>query len=154
PEPLAMPFTVLEYVDGTTLEKVMAEQKGRGLPPERVRRLVRQISQALDLVHVQKVVHRDLKPSNILLANEAGIEIAKVTDFGLVKLVDVNLHKTAALAGASLGYAPPEQYEQGNQRVSPRTDVFSLAAVVYEMLSGKPAFPFNEGENPLLIVTR
>lgn len=154
PEPLTLPFTVLEYVDGTTLEKVLGDQKGRGLPAERVRRLVRQICQALDLVHAQKVVHRDLKPSNILLATEAGIEIAKVTDFGLVKLVDVNLQRTAALAGASLGYAPPEQYEQGNQRVSPRTDVFSLAAVVFEMLSGKPAFPFNEGENPLLIVTR
>src|SRR5207253_9132736 len=60
----------------------------------------------------------------------------------------------AALAGASLGYAPPEQYEQGNQRVSQRTDGFSLGAVLFEMLSGKPAFPFNEGENPLLIVTR
>jgi eukaryotic-like serine/threonine-protein kinase len=154
PEPLTLPFTVLEYVDGTTLEKVLAEQKGHGLPAERVRRLLRQICQALDLVHAQNVVHRDLKPSNILLANEAGTEIAKVTDFGLVKLVDMNLHKTAALAGASLGYAPPEQYEQGNQRVSRRTDVFSLAAVLYEMLSGKPAFPFNEGENPLLIVTR
>jgi serine/threonine protein kinase len=154
PEPLTLPFTVLEYVDGTTLEKVLSEQKGRGLPAERVRRLLRQICQALDLVHAQNVVHRDLKPSNILLANEAGTEIAKVTDFGLVKLVDMNLHKTAALAGASLGYAPPEQYEQGNQRVSRRTDVFSLAAVLYEMLSGKPAFPFNEGENPLLIVTR
>ncbi len=154
PEPLTLPFTVLEYVDGTTLEKVLVDQKGRGLPAERVRRLLRQICQALDLVHAQKVVHRDLKPSNILLATEAGIEIAKVTDFGLVKLVDVNLQRTAALAGASLGYAPPEQYEQGNQRVSPRTDVFSLAAVVFEMLAGKPAFPFNEGENPLLIVTR
>lgn len=154
PEPLTLPFTVLEYVDGTTLEKVLGEQKSRGLPAERVRRLLRQICQALDLVHAQNVVHRDLKPSNILLANEAGTEIAKVTDFGLVKLVDMNLHKTAALAGASLGYAPPEQYEQGNQRVSRRTDVFSLAAVLYEMLSGKPAFPFNEGENPLLIVTR
>lgn len=154
PEPLTLPFTVLEYVDGTTLEKVLAEQKGRGLAPERVRRLLRQICQALDLVHGQNVVHRDLKPSNILLAKEAGIEIAKVTDFGLVKLVDMNLQKTATLAGASLGYAPPEQYEQGNQRVSRRTDVFSLAAVVYEMLTGKPAFPFNEGENPLLIVTR
>jgi serine/threonine-protein kinase len=154
PEPLTLPFTVLEYVDGTTLEKVLFDQKGRGLPAERARRLLRQICQALDLVHAQKVVHRDLKPSNILLATEAGTEIAKVTDFGLVKLVDVNLQKTAALAGASLGYAPPEQYEQGNQRVSPRTDVFSLAAVAYEMLTGKPAFPFNEGENPLLIVTR
>lgn len=153
-DPLTLPFTVLEYVDGTTMEKLLAEQKGRGLPAERVRRLLRQICQALDLVHRQKVVHRDLKPSNILLATEAGTEVAKVTDFGLVKLVDVNLQKTAALAGASLGYAPPEQYEQGNQRVSPKTDVFSLAAVVFEMLSGKPAFPFNEGENPLLIVTR
>ena len=151
---VTLPFTVLEYVDGTTLEKVLLEQKGRGLPVERARRLLRQICHALDIVHAQKVVHRDLKPSNILLATEAGVEVAKVTDFGLVKLVDVNLHKTAALAGASLGYAPPEQYEQGNQRVSPRTDIFSLAAVVFEMFTGKPAFPFNEGENPLLIVTR
>jgi serine/threonine protein kinase len=154
PEPLTLPFTVLEYVDGTTLEKVLGDQKGRGLPAERTRRLLRQISQALDVVHAQKVVHRDLKPSNILLATEAGTEIAKVTDFGLVKLVEMNLQRTTTLAGASLGYAPPEQYEQGNQRVSPRTDVFSLAAVAFEMLSGKPAFPFNEGENPLLIVTR
>ncbi len=154
PDPLTLPFTVLEYVDGTTLEKVLHDQKGRGLSAERTRRLLRQICQALDIVHGQKVVHRDLKPSNILLANEAGTEIAKVTDFGLVKLVDMNLQRTTALAGASLGYAPPEQYEQGNQRVSPRTDVFSLAAVAYEMLSGKPAFPFTDGENPLLIVTR
>lgn len=155
-EPLTLPFTVLEYVDGITLEKELAERReaNRGFPAERVRRLLRQICQALDLVHKQKVVHRDLKPSNILLANEAGVEIAKVTDFGLVKLVDVNLQKTTALAGASLGYAPPEQYEQGNQRVSPRTDVFSLAAVVYEMLTARPAFPFHEGENPLVIVTR
>ena len=153
---LTLPFTVLEYVDGTTLENALEEQRksGRGMPAERVRRLLRQISQALDVVHNQKVVHRDLKPSNILLANESGTEIAKVTDFGLVKLVDVNLQKTSALAGASLGYAPPEQYEQGNQRVTPRTDIFSLAAVVFEMLTTKPAFPFNDGENPLLIVTR
>ena len=126
PEPLTLPFTVLEFVDGMTLEQLLTEQRklARGLPAERVRRLLRQISQALDVVHKQKVVHRDLKPSNILLANEGGTEVAKVTDFGLVKLVDVNLSKTSTLAGASLGYAPPEQYEQGNQRVSPRTDVF------------------------------
>jgi eukaryotic-like serine/threonine-protein kinase len=155
-DPIPLPFTVLEYVDGSTLETVLAEHResGRGMAGERVRRLLRQITQALDLVHKQKVVHRDLKPSNILLATEAGTEVAKVTDFGLVKLVDVSLQKTAALAGASLGYAPPEQYEKGNQRVSPRTDVFSLAAVVFEMLTAKPAFPFHDGENPLLIVTR
>lgn len=151
---IPLPFTVLEYVNGPTLEHVLKTVRGRGLPVERVRRLVRQVVLALDVVHAQKVVHRDLKPSNILLANEAGTEIAKVTDFGLVKVVDVNLQRTTSLAGASLGYAPPEQYEQGNQRVTVRTDVFSLAAIAFEMLSGGLAFPYKEGENPLLIVTR
>ncbi len=154
PEPLALPFTVLEYVHGTTLDKVLRAQQGCGLGTERTRRLLRQICQALDVVHAQHVVHRDLKPSNILLATEGGNEVAKVTDFGLVKLAAMNLRRTTALAGASLGYAPPEQYEKGNERVSPRTDVFSLAAVAYEMLSGKPAFPFREGENPILIIMR
>ncbi len=153
-ERISLPFTVLEYVNGPTLEQVLAQTPSRGLPVERVRRITRQVCLALDAVHQQKVVHRDLKPSNILLANEAGSEVAKVTDFGLVKLADINLHRTAALAGASLGYAPPEQYEQGNKRVSPRTDVFSLAAIVFEMLTNKPAFPYKDGENPLLIVKR
>jgi serine/threonine protein kinase len=149
-----LPFTVLEYVNGTTLERVLDSNPGRGMQVERVRRILRQVSQALEVVHAKKVIHRDLKPSNILLATDAGSEIAKVTDFGLVKLVEVGLARTATLAGASLGYAPPEQYEQGNQRVTERTDVFSLAAITYEMLAGKMAFPYREGENPLLIVTR
>jgi serine/threonine-protein kinase len=154
-EPIVLPFTVLEHVRGPTLEHVLASQKGYGLAIDRVRRITRQVVLALETVHAQKIVHRDLKPSNILLASDAGGgETAKVTDFGLVKLVDVNLQKTTALAGASLGYAPPEQYEQGNQRVSPRTDVFSLAAIVFEMLTGARAFPYRDGENPLLIVTR
>jgi serine/threonine-protein kinase len=149
-----LPFIVLEYVNGTTLERVLDSAPGHGMQVERARRILRQVSQALEVVHAQKVIHRDLKPSNILLSNEAGGEVAKVTDFGLVKLVDVGLARTTTLAGASLGYAPPEQYEQGNKRVSERTDVFSLAAITYEMLAGKMAFPYREGENPLLIVTR
>jgi serine/threonine-protein kinase len=121
---------------------------------ERARRLSRQAVFALELVHSQQVVHRDLKPSNILIATEGEAEVAKITDFGIVKRTDMNLHRTTTLAGASLGYAPPEQYEQGNDRVSPRTDLFSLAAIIFEMLSGQMAFPFTERENPLLIVTR
>jgi serine/threonine protein kinase len=153
-EPIGMPFTVLEYVNGPTLERVLHDQGGRGLSIDRTRRLMRHMVQALDLVHSEKIVHRDLKPSNILIATEGGVEIAKVTDFGLVKLVDMNLQRTTTLAGASLGYAPPEQYEQKNHRVSERTDLFSLAAVLFEMLTGTPAFPFTPAENPLLIVTR
>jgi serine/threonine protein kinase len=149
-----LPFTVLEYVGGTTLERVLDSAPGKGMAVERARRILRQVSQALEVVHAKKVIHRDLKPSNILLSMEAGAEVAKVTDFGLVKLVDPGMARTTTLAGASLGYAPPEQYEQGNKRVSERTDVFSLAAIAYEMLAGKMAFPYREGENPLLVVTR
>lgn len=149
---IALPFTVLELVKGPSLDKVL---KTNGpLSVARTRRILRHVAQGLETVHQQKVVHRDLKPSNILLATDGNSEVAKVTDFGLVKIVELNLVRTSALAGASLGYAPPEQYERGNKRVSPRTDVFSLAAVAYEMLTGKLAFPFTDGENPLVIVTR
>ena len=153
-EPFTLPFTILEYVNGLTLEAVLDAQGGKGLAVERTRRILRQVSQALEIVHAKKVIHRDLKPSNILLALDAGTEVAKVTDFGLVKLADVNMARTTTLAGASLGYAPPEQYEQGNKRVSERTDIFSLAAITFEMLTGRMAFPYRDGENPLLIVTR
>jgi serine/threonine-protein kinase len=153
-DPVELRYTVLEYVRGQTLETVLAQSRNVGLPLDRTRRLGRQVTLALSDVHAHKIVHRDLKPSNVLLANEGGTEVAKVTDFGLVKVVDVNLGKTTALAGASLGYAPPEQFEQGNRRVSARTDVFSFAAMLYEMLTGVRAFPYGEGENPLVIVTR
>ncbi|MGH7298302.1 MAG: protein kinase domain-containing protein, partial [Polyangiaceae bacterium] len=152
--PVELRFTALEYVRGPTLEQVLAQSRGSGLPLERTRRVARQVALALEDVHAHKIVHRDLKPSNVLLAAESGGEIAKVTDFGLVKLVDMGLGKTTALAGASLGYAPPEQFEQGNRRVNPRTDVFSYAAILFEMLTGTKAFPYGEQENPLVIVTR
>jgi len=153
-EPVELRYTVLEYVRGQTLETVLGQTRNVGLPLDRTRRIGRQVTLALSDVHAHKIVHRDLKPSNVLLANEGGTEVAKVTDFGLVKVVDVSLGKTTALAGASLGYAPPEQFEQGNRRVSARTDVFSFAAMLYEMLTGVRAFPYGEGENPLIIVTR
>jgi serine/threonine-protein kinase len=153
-DPVDLRYTVLEYVRGQTLEAVLAQSRNVGLPLDRTRRIGRQVTLALSDVHAHKIVHRDLKPSNVLLANEGGTEVAKVTDFGLVKVVDVSLGKTTALAGASLGYAPPEQFEQGNRRVSARTDVFSFATMLYEMITGVRAFPYGDGENPLIIVTR
>lgn len=149
-----LPFTVLEYVDGPTLGDLLDGPPPRALSVGRARRLLRQVVRALETVHAHRVVHRDLKPSNILIAQQAGQEIAKVTDFGLVKLVDLKLTQTAAIAGATLGYAPPEQYEHGNERVSERTDVFSLGAIIYETIGGRSAFPYQDGENPLRVITR
>jgi serine/threonine protein kinase len=149
-----LPFTALEYVRGTTLSHVIRSEGGGGMSPQRTRRLLRQVSGALTFIHGQNIVHRDLKPSNILVADEHGIEVAKVTDFGLAKLVDLSLQRTMMLAGASLGYAPPEQYEKGNERVSARTDVFALAAIVFECLGGTMAFPVFMGETPAMVFQR
>ncbi|HKQ71812.1 MAG TPA: serine/threonine-protein kinase [Polyangiaceae bacterium] len=149
-----LPFTVLEYVHGMTLAQLIQDQQGAGLSVARARRLLRQVAWALTSVHAQNIIHRDLKPSNILVTSEHGTEVVKVTDFGLAKLVDLNAPKTTMLAGATLGYAPPEQYERGNQRVTARTDVFSFAAILFECLTGSPAFSFRQGDNALRLIER
>ncbi len=152
--PIELSYLVLELVDGPPLRKVLAAHGGFGLPVARVRRVLRQVARALADMHGQGIVHRDLKPSNILLAQKDGVEIAKVTDFGLVKLLDASVHQTVTMAGASAGYAPPEQYEAGNRRVGPHTDVFAFAAILYEALSGCEAFPVGPNDTALRVVAR
>ncbi len=149
---VALPFTVLEYVHGATLAQLIREQQGGGLAVGRTRRLLRQVAGALTSVHAQNIIHRDLKPSNIMVTSEHGTEVVKVTDFGLAKLVDFNAQKTTMLAGASLGYAPPEQYEKGNERVTARTDVFSFATILFECLAGAPAFAYGPGDNVMRLI--
>jgi serine/threonine protein kinase len=149
-----LPFTVLELVEGETLDRALEKARPSGLGLDRARRILRHVVLALEDVHARNVVHRDLKPSNILLSLQGGREIAKVTDFGLAKLLDPGMAQTAKLAGATVGYAPPEQFEDGNRRVGRQTDVFSLAAIFYELVTGKPAFPFPPMAHPLLVVAR
>jgi serine/threonine protein kinase len=150
---LDVPFIVLEYVPGLTLAEVLAKA-GKALDVGRARRVLRQVARALMFVHGEGLVHRDLKPSNVLLTELQGQELAKITDFGIVKSVELQPFRTEGSAGATLGYAPPEQYEPGNKRVGPVSDVFSFAAVAYECLSGQPAFPMREGDSALSVVSR
>lgn len=151
---IALPFIALEYVDGPTLSTVIDQHGGFGMPLGHTVSLMKQVARALGTVHEHRIVHRDLKPSNILLANVQGQQIAKVTDFGLVKMTDLSAKSTATVAGATLGYAPPEQYEMGNNRVGVQTDIFSYAAILYEVLSGQIAFPHKQGDSPLRTVAR
>jgi eukaryotic-like serine/threonine-protein kinase len=151
---LELPFIALEHVDGQTLANVVRGHGGFGLPVARVRRVMRQVARALHAVHDLRIVHRDLKPSNIMLTRVRGEEIVKVTDFGLVKLPDLRFDITISVAGASLGYAPPEQYEMGNNRVTAQTDVFSFASVLFEVLCGSEAFPLRHGDSALRVVAR
>jgi len=140
-----MHFLVMELVDGETLESRLS--KGR-LPLATALEYAIQIADGLDNAHRQGVVHRDLKPANIMLTS-SGI---KLLDFGLAKLkseavpltgtsqaatVDKSLTVEGTIVG-TLQYMAPEQLE--GEEADARSDIFSLGVILYEMLSGKPAF--------------
>ncbi len=130
---------VMEYVAGPTLAVLVSE--GGFLPPASAAKIVEEIAEALDCIHGIGVVHRDVKPSNILMPPRGP---AKLTDFGVAR-IDDDLPLT--VMGDILGtieYASPEQVH-GNGAVDTRSDVYSLAAVTYFVLTGTP--PFRAADN-------
>ncbi|MBT3217502.1 MAG: protein kinase [Proteobacteria bacterium] len=136
------PGLVMEYVSGPSLREYLSSRR---LTIEQVDELGRGILQAVAFAHDQGFVHRDLKPANILLANESGSVIPKVTDFGLAKIIRETDALKAAVetrTGAAMGtpaYMAPEQIRD-SKSVDQRADVFSAGAVLYEMLCGDKAF--------------
>jgi serine/threonine-protein kinase len=140
--PDGMPYLVLDYLEGETLAQCIA----RGpLPLDQVLSIVRQVGSALAAAHRAGIVHRDLKPQNIFLVptevDGRHVEIAKVLDFGISKIRGSQTVKTqdSALLGTPQ-YMAPEQATGQHANIDERTDVFALGAIVYEMLSGQPAF--------------
>ncbi|HEX7843153.1 MAG TPA: serine/threonine-protein kinase, partial [Kofleriaceae bacterium] len=140
--PDGTPYLVLDYLEGETL----AQRIARGpVPLDQVLSIVRQIGSALAAAHRAGIVHRDLKPQNIFLVptevDGRMVEIAKVLDFGISKIRGSQTVKTqdSALLGTPQ-YMAPEQAMGQHAQVDERTDVFALGAIVYEMLSGQPAF--------------
>jgi len=137
------PFIAMERLEGRTLQALLAE--GR-IDDARVLEFGIQIADALDAAHRHNVIHRDIKPGNIFITESGQV---KVVDFGLAKLmqahaaaagfstVDGNL-TTPGTAVGTLAYMSPEQAR--GEPLDPRTDVFSLAAVLYQMTTGVPPF--------------
>ena len=120
-------YLVLEYIEGKPI--------AGPLPPVEVLRLARQIADALETAHCQRLIHRDLKPANILLTSKG---TAKLLDFGLAKLVsaeDATATQTAegTVAGTA-AYMAPEQAE--GKLLDERSDIFSFGSVLYELISG------------------
>jgi serine/threonine-protein kinase len=132
-------FLTMEYLEGEELGKLL----GRGKPvmPERIVRITSQIALALEYAHSFGFIHRDLKPDNIFLcATENGDDV-RILDFGSVKL-QMEMGAKLTAFGTTVGspyYMSPEQ-AMGKSDVDQRTDVFALAAIVYEMLTAKVAF--------------
>jgi eukaryotic-like serine/threonine-protein kinase len=129
-------YYVMPYVDGASLRDRLTREKQ--LPVDDTIRIAQQVADALACAHSKGVIHRDIKPENILL-DASG---AMVADFGIARAVSVAGGETLTRTGMAVGtptYMSPEQ-AMGSRDVTPESDVYSLACVVYEMLAGQPPF--------------
>jgi formylglycine-generating enzyme required for sulfatase activity len=132
-------FYVMEYVEGESLRHRLTRQGP--LPVEDAVRIAAEVGDALQYAHESGVIHRDVKPENILLSRGHAL----VSDFGIAKLIEERgSPEGPALTGAGIAvgtaaYMSPEQ-ASGDKRIDPRSDVYALAAVLYEMLAGEPPF--------------
>jgi len=127
------PYLVFEFVPGRSLKEVIRE-KG-ALPPSEVVNLAEQIAEALEMAHAQDIVHRDVKPDNLLTTDDGRVKLA---DFGIARIPDAALTREGQFLGTPC-YAAPETLMEG--AYGPKTDIFSFAAVLYEVATGVRAFP-------------
>jgi serine/threonine-protein kinase len=134
-------YYAMEYLPGLTLDQLVARHGP--LPPGRVVHLLRQLCGPLREAHAAGLVHRDVKPANVMVCARGGVpDVAKLLDFGLVGLAEADgagkLTRDGAVAGTP-EYMSPEQAE-GLGGLDGRTDVYSLGAVGYFLLAGRPPF--------------
>ena len=141
-------YFIMAFIGGDNLAKLIHD---RGpLDPGEVRRILREVADALQYAHNRKVVHRDIKPDNILLDSDTGR--AMVTDFGIARAVIEGSGSKLTATGMALGtpaYMSPEQ-AAGDSNIDGRTDIYSLGVVAYQMLSGE--LPFDAPNTPAMLV--
>ncbi|MHC4200306.1 MAG: protein kinase domain-containing protein, partial [Planctomycetota bacterium] len=131
-------YFTMEYIDGTTVSRLI-RRKGR-IPVDRALGIVRQVARALDHAHESGIIHRDVRPSGIMVAADDRV---KVADLGISKAFDESSGETGLLGTPH--YMSPEQASGGE--VDVRTDVYSLGATLYHMLTGEVPFAF-DGRDP------
>ena len=130
------PYLVMEHVEGETLADLLA-RRGR-LPPEDVRGLGLQAARGLAHAHAAGLVHRDVKPQNLLLRDDGTLKIA---DFGIARAAEGTALTQAGTVLGTAAYLSPEQ-ALGEQATA-ASDVYSLGAVLYELLTGEPPYEFD-----------
>ena len=129
-------YYVMPYVDGASLRDRLDAQKQLGI--EDAVEIVRQVAEGLDFAHSKGIIHRDIKPENILLSGDR----AMLADFGIARAVSVAGGEKLTQTGMAVGtptYMSPEQ-AMGSKDVTPESDIYSLACVLYETLAGQPPF--------------
>ncbi len=134
-------YMVMEFIEGQTLKEMLKAAPNGRLPEEQVLNWAAQICDVLDYLHSQDppVIFRDLKPANVMVTPQGQV---KLIDFGVARLFNP-AKGTDTLKMGTVGYAPPEQYA-GQGQTTPRSDVYALGAMLYELLAGDSpeAHPF------------
>jgi serine/threonine-protein kinase len=138
-------YIAMEYVEGRTLDQIVAEDGP--LPVGLAARIAGQIVEGLDAAHQEGLVHRDVKPSNIIVTPSGQVKIA---DFGIARAAraDIDLTQVGMIVGTA-AYLSPEQAQGAS--VDPRSDLYSLGIVLFEMVTARRPFG---GDNPLTVATQ
>jgi serine/threonine-protein kinase len=144
-----IPYLILEWLEGETLAAHLAARRGAGrgtFSLAEALELLEPAARALEVAHRQRVAHRDVKPENLYLAEVAGVRTLKVLDFGIAKVLTTASAFTAAPAATQKhgtaftpSYGAPEQFNKKRGATGPWTDVFALALIVVELVSGERA---------------
>jgi tetratricopeptide (TPR) repeat protein len=138
------PFIVTELMSGGDVEGMIEEAPEHRPPLERTLEIGMEVCRGLEFAHTHGIVHRDLKPGNVWLTEDG---TAKIGDFGLAVALDKTRLTQAGMMVGTVSYMPPEQAMGGE--VTPQSDLYSLGAMLYEMVTGRP--PFVGGESIAII---
>jgi serine/threonine protein kinase len=130
-----LPYLVSQYMAGGTLDHLLRRSPEHRLPRQEALRIVDQVCQALEYVHGKGIIHRDIKPANIFLSHDGK---AKLGDFGLAIAPDQSRLTIRGMVVGTLAYMPPEQAL--GRKLEPRSDLYSLGAMFYELLTGRTPF--------------
>ena len=131
-----LPYLSLEFINGGPLDRQIA---GKPQPPRDAAQLVETLARAMHFAHGHRIVHRDLKPANILMTEDG---VPKITDFGLAKNIE-EIDSSQTRSGTIMGtpsYMAPEQARGEIHNIGPHSDLYSLGAILYELVTGRPPF--------------
>lgn len=123
-------YIVMEYIEGKSLDKIIDEQKGKGLPFRQVLHIAAQLAEALSYAHSRQVIHRDLKPANVMVLPDG---LVKLMDFGMAKALQIHRDRSLYICGTP-DYMSPEQ--EAGADLTQATDIYSFGLVILEALLG------------------
>ena len=148
-------YSVMEYVEGVSVQQLIDQAQDRakkmvGLVEELSLLIIMQVADALDYLQKQNILHRDIKPDNLLLNKKKGI--IKLCDLGFAQPIvsENNQNEETTTTAGTIGYMSPEQ-SRGQTTIDIRSDIYSLGATLYHMITGKPPF---SGTNNLEVMAQ